>query len=101
MDQIIETGDDKVKGLSIIISASSFPIIRIKTSRNLTTQDGQIIKIENGPAIIASTYNETDIPEKIETAQGTKSQKITQLQIIQSRNIIIRRLTNRNPNLKI
>lgn len=33
----VETGDDKVKGLSIIIPASSFPIIIIKTPRNLTT----------------------------------------------------------------
>lgn len=53
---------------------------------NLTLQDGQIIRIENGSAIIASTYNKTDIPdflqmEEIETAQGTKPPGITQPQV--------------------
>ncbi|XP_011868285.1 PREDICTED: serine/threonine-protein kinase fray2-like [Vollenhovia emeryi] len=86
-DQIVETatGVGGIKGISVIIPVSSFPIIIIRAPRNFTTDDGQIIRLENGSTIIASTYNKTDVPgvlqmDKNETAQGTKESKFTQPQ---------------------
>lgn len=94
-------GNNSIKGVSVIISVSSFPIVIIKAPRNLT-QDGQIIRIENASTIIASTYNGTDVLDVLQMkendiTQGTKLSKITQPQ--NSNNEIIDEYKSESQNI--